>query len=212
MTKPKRLKASGTEERKPRPKAIRRKAGPFVFASPSAERNAAIERIVRAVGREPDNRDSLAKDIDEADIWFVETLFWKRASAGKSIESIRKALKRVVEVIESDPTLELFFPARELKDMLKQASSMKSWQGMRRRAVKLRRGQNIRQLTPLDWLARTLSQVYERRFGSASTWSWHEDEPRGAVIDFIEAVLKELLESECSRKTISRAFSSPGKT
>lgn len=179
------IRAAGTK-RKPRPKAIKRKPGAGVFASPSAERDAAIERIVKATGNEPDSRDLLAKGIDETDIVLAKIFFWKEASSC-NVGRIRKALEDAVRAIESDPILERFFDAPELNRMLGYAKSLATWQRMRRREKGIRHQKNERRPAPIDWLAAELRQVYEMRFSSPATWSWRGEEAQGTLIDFIEA-------------------------
>lgn len=200
---------AGAPKRKGRPKAIKPNPGASAFSSASSERDAAIERIIKAVGCEPDNRGLLAKDIDAADIDFEKMFFWKKASAGttrKSIQSIREALEDAAKRIGTDPILKKFFDTSELRRLLKGLRYFEEWQRARRREKSKRRQEKDRQPAPFDWLAREFGHVYESRFGSPATWSWRGDKPQGAVINFIEQVLKEL-GSPCDQSTIGRAFS-----
>jgi hypothetical protein len=75
--------------------------------SPS-ERAAAVERIIKATGTEPDNRDQLAQDISKADADYDEAIYWQKAATKETRERLRsvsKLLKRASKLIEYDAFL-----------------------------------------------------------------------------------------------------------
>jgi hypothetical protein len=169
---------------------------------PSALGSHAVDAIIQSAGKEPDNRKLLAGDLDRAAAELSDIVFWKKAAAGrarKSIKRLRKELDGLSKNIDSDPVLRRFFDTTEIKRLGKQAKYFEQWQERRRRP------KAARQPAPLDWLIRSLRDIYRIRFGDARR-SWRGDKPEGAVIDFVAAVLAQL-DYRCSRATIARALS-----
>jgi hypothetical protein len=139
------------------------------FACPSAERDAAIERIVNAVNKQPDSEDALADDIDQIELGLVESLNWKKASAGKaqkSIKRIRRNLEDAANRIDSDTIIRKSFDIHGLRRMAKQARHFEEWQRNRRRAQRLRTESGDR-LADVDRIAPKLRETYKERFSSA---------------------------------------------
>jgi hypothetical protein len=172
------------------------------IAPSTFDSQAAVDAVIKATGKEPDNPKLLATDLDRAAAELADIVFWKKAAAGrarKSIRRLRKELDSLSKNIDSDPVSRRFFDTTEIKRLGKQAKHFEQWQRMRRRP------KAARQPAPLDWLIRSLRDIYCARFGVAC-WSWHEDKPEGAIIDFIAAVLAQL-DYRCSRTTIARALS-----
>ena len=202
----KRLRAAGTK-RKGRGESVRRKPGDGIFSSSSAERDAAIDKIIKSAGSEPNDRQLLISDLAEADKSFNEDFYWKAASGGSlhaKVKRFRKALADIADDIERDPILKNFWDTSEIRKL---GSGFEEWQRMRFREKRQRVEKGHRSRAPIDWLIDDLKLIYEQRFNAPTPWSWRGDEPHGPVIDFIEASLGELLEAPCGRATIARAFS-----
>jgi hypothetical protein len=201
------MKAAGAR-RKGRAKSVRRKSD-GVFLSPSAERDAAIDKIVKSAGNEPDDRQLLISDLAAADIRFAETFYWRTAAGGSlraKVKRIRKTLADIADEIERDPILKKL-SAWDTSGIRELGRWFPEWQKARVRAKHQRLVRGDRARAPIEWLIDDLIRIYEQRFQVPATWSWRGEEPHGAVIDFIEASLAELIEAPCDRATIGRAFS-----
>jgi hypothetical protein len=172
------------------------------FLSLSAiERKAAVDRIIVAVGRQPDDQEALAHDIDKAALTFYEMEAFARMrqkGSRKVLASTQKTWGRISKLIGSDPLLAT--TADELKKRLR---NFEEWHRAHDRKP-VKRGSDIgkkdRPSTVIEWLCGvTLRKVFERRFNLPFKFNWTpvkgdpegRVEPGGPPIDFIEAVLKE---------------------
>lgn len=175
------------------------------FASlPPDERKEAIERIIEAAGKEPDDRDRLAADIEGVANDYAETLGWKAASSGetqKRAKRVAESLEQLMKDIDSDPSLKSFIGIDELLPVLKRVLAFAEWQRMRDREKKRRPGDSEKKRrkdypsTPMEWLVGIkLAEIYERRFGDRAKYSRSRvaNTPHGPTIFFIEATLAEL--------------------
>jgi len=190
-------------------KSIKRKPNATVY-SPQA-----IGHIIKAVGgKEPDSRQQLAADLFGVDADFVDIIFWRNESKGPTREKVRrihKALEDIAQEIETDPYLKPQLDTSRLRDFAKSVWAIVLMQRLRVDNRRRRRAQEgYHSIPPIAFLVSDLREVYEARFASRAAKAWRNDQPCGEVIDFIEAVLKEILESPCNRTTIVRAFT-PGK-
>jgi len=173
-----------------------RKPGVDFASLPAAERKAAIERI------EPDDRDRLAADIEEAANDYAETLGWKAASSGETqrrTQRIAESLEQLMKDIDADPVLKRFIASDELSPVLKRVLALAYWQKMRDRRKKRRSGDSAKKRrkdypsTPMEWLVGIkLAEIFERRFGIPVKFSRHGTTPDGPAIFFIEATITEL--------------------
>jgi hypothetical protein len=181
------------------------------FASMSpAERKAAIERIVKATGRSPDDADKLVEDICQADDDYSQTLNVKQAEAQRThrlLKRIRKGMANSAKLIETDPIIKKIADSYELPRLLEALGNFENWQAMRHRAKK-NQGKKSRQASAIEWLAGvSLPLVYERRFGAAVVYSRRAGDsvPHGPAVSFIEATLAEL-GLKYDRHSIGRAL------
>jgi hypothetical protein len=202
------LKAAGTAtKRKGRPKAVKQQGRGFFPLTP-AERKAATDRIVAAVGAWPDDEIELLADINSAHRLFEWHLEVKHGEAGRGqVTRIRKGIENCVKLIESHPWIKEIAEPHDLPRLLATVRAHEQWQTARLRERKNRRAKRVRGPTPLEWLIGVeLGQIYKKRFRSAATWHRVEDgTPQGSVIYFIEAVTAEL-NLDCSRALIARAL------
>jgi hypothetical protein len=204
----KKIRAAGTVRRKPRPKAPKRNPGTgFVSKRPGA-----IERIIAATRKEPDDRDQLARDLDEADLAYGERVFQREVQRKETFERQRRALKflrKAYKLIEPNGFLRANAGAELARviENLRDLDKWDNWRQTRQRAKRARaeRGESDRQPTPADRLAAELLPVFEARFDAPANWSSRNGEPDGAVIDFIEATLKEM-DLPYHRATITKAL------
>jgi len=151
---------------------------------------AAIDRVVAAVGKNTDDKATLAKDLDGAHVIYVHLDQHTEPRTGKrGLKSIRKDAEALARAIKSN-TL-----AREAsKDFV----DFDRLCEVLRRAEAAHKGRNP-SLT--EYLAgELLPAIFERRFGTKPTTS-----PNGAFNRFAVAVLKEL-EVACSPDTIIKAM------
>jgi hypothetical protein len=190
----------------------------------TAQRTAAIDRIVKAVGTVPDSEESLATDIYRA--------FSEESAARDPLEGFKaKArLAKVQEIIEAadrldtlitadpyisarllnwttknplEPTTPFEIPpiglrALSLRDEL--ALVAKNWLNKADLPAK-------RRPSELEWLAGvSLPLVYERHFRHRAGRSRNaKGEPSGPTVKFVEATLREA-GVPCKPETIVRAF------
>ena len=172
------------------------------FLSLSAiERQAAVDRIIVAVGKQPDDQEALAHDIDKAALTFYEMGAFARMrkkGSRKILASTQKTWDRISKLIGSDPLL-----ATTADEVKKRLRHFEEWHRAHDRKP-VRRGSDIdkkdRPSTVIEWLCGvTLRKVFERRFNLPFKFNWTpvKDDPKGRLepsgppIDFIEAVLKE---------------------
>jgi hypothetical protein len=82
------------------------KARDSVFAcrwGPSKECTAAIDKIIVATGKEPDDRTALAKDLDGAHVICVHLdLHTEKRTGAKSLKNLRKTAEKLTTAINSN--------------------------------------------------------------------------------------------------------------
>lgn len=164
---------------------------------------AAIARIVAGTGDQPDSEEALAVDIADAATNLAEMETFKRMRAKgsrKLVTKTRKALERTGKLIARDPLLES--TAADLSRINERLRHHEQWH-----TAHDRKGKNGREPTPTEYLAgEILPGIFERRFDLRVTFTRNrDDKPDGALIDFIEAALKEI-GVNYSRESIARAI------
>jgi hypothetical protein len=187
--------------------------GGLGLPSGKVERDAAIERIVKATGRQPDDRNKLAEDIDVADGLFetIDTLRKHKPTAGdRRIDRIQKSMKKLETLINAEPRAKSAIgEALNFNEAEKALLSLKSTM-----PIQIGRGRYLeekqakgRRPSLIEWLAGAwLPLVYEKRFGCRATRRLGKDrKPEGAAIDLIEATLAEL-KLRRGRNSIGRAL------
>jgi hypothetical protein len=215
------ITAAGTEKRKGRPKAIKlhpRAGEAFFYRLPTGSRAfddeiapkqaAALDRIIKAAGKQPDDEAQLAADIDEADLDYRLHLSKKAARAAshrKAAERIRKSPEKSAKLLDSYPLIKAAAYRRLSSGLRQIIRNIEVWQ---RRPEAQRHSESRQPAPPLERLAGvSLALVYERRFGGAITFDRGDDgKPRGPLIDFIEATIAEL-GLPYSRQSIGTAIS-----
>jgi hypothetical protein len=201
------LKAAGSAaRRKARPATIKRQGPRFGLLS-YAERRAALDRIIAAVGKRPNDEIELLLDINNADHVFDWHLEIKDSAAGRArVTNIRKGIEHCLKLIESHPWIKEIAGPYQLARLLTAVRVHEQWQKSVLRERDKQRGKGLREATAVEWLIGvSLAKVYEKRFGSPT---WRRDEggkPQGPVIDFIEATTA-AFNLHCSRELIGRAL------
>jgi hypothetical protein len=196
------VKAAGTATPK-RGKTIKPKGvAATVFARPSKEREAAIERIVKAAGMEPDNRDKLAVDIERAQLQFA---LLSRAEKD-SIKRIYRDLERLAEVINAIPAAKEAI--KKFIDFDGASAALRVIKPMPNVSVgRIMVGMTPKRREPstVEWfVGYLLAFVFEERFGVRAKYS-DRQHPKGAYISFSGAVLAEL-GLHVDREIIARGF------
>ncbi len=188
----------------------------------ASRRAAAIARIIKAVGKNPHDKDQLAADIFDACVEMRGELdpfeARKALSRHRKVQRIRNGIEKYVALIDSDPHIsttinkplgvqlsaikQLLFELSVLENSL--ARRAEKWHGKADLPVKLKN----RRPSELEWLAGvSLPLVYERHFlRRAGRSRSAEGEVSGPAVRFIEATLKEL-GRPYRPESIARAFS-----
>lgn len=186
------------------------------------QRAAAIDRIVQAVGRSPQNPIKLADDIFDACIALPSQLDplegRKIASRLKKVRRILSGIKKYAALINSDPHISATINksrgvqpsgARQFLFELEALESVLVGQDKQVRHGKadLSATLNGRPPSELEWLAGlSLPLVYERHFSARAGRSRNaRGEVGGPTVRFIQATLKELGIAYAS-ELIARAF------
>jgi hypothetical protein len=144
---------------------------------------AALDRIIAAVGKEPNDRELLSYDIQFAYQEYLILVSWKRTRSAKTarlVERIRKNLQKDARLIESDETIKRATRDHSLVPLIKVLGELEAWQAQPRL-----RAEGYRQtISAFEELAGVyLFLAYKARFGPPG------GEPR---IRFIDATLTEL--------------------
>jgi len=190
-----------------------------IFEEQSKEREEAIERIVKATSKKPDDQAKLANDIKIAAQLFAfhsrargvnsrEFLLPLQIGSGaaqkdRRIKRIRKDIEKLAIAVRAHPLA--MEALKGVVDFDKAAARLRlREEGWPRAVAQQRQG---RQLTPHDRFVAYLARVFEARFAPAKAgFSRGEGaRPKGPFIAFSEAVLAEL-GSPVDRQTIGRAF------
>jgi hypothetical protein len=163
-----------------------------VFAcrwGPSKECTAAIDKIIVATGKEPDDRTALARDLDGAHVMFVHrALHYKKRTGANSFKNIRKTAEKLTTAINSnslgkEATKE--FDLDKLCDILRHLEAAN-------------RG---RHPSLTEYLAgELLPAIYERRFAAKPTVSRN-----GPFVRFASAALA-ALNLSCSSEVIIKGL------
>lgn len=228
MTVRRKIKAAGTTtKRKGRP-AIRRK--PDAGIAFLTGRAAAIDRIVKAVGKPPDDKEKLALDIDSAEIQLRIVGLYEGAKATERhalVRRIRKGIEKYVALINADrlicddlqdmaggppmggapPAEGLLAALRRLEDSTGRTATALHSKDNLPPSLKRPPPKERRRPTGGEWLLGvTLPLVYEKRFGSRITFNRDIDgKPIGPLIDFIQSTT-EALGLAYKRETIAKAI------
>ena len=176
-----------------------------IFVTPSKEREAAIERIVKSTGREPDDRDKLVKDIESALRSFELQSSGKKDRTRKRIrqgfENLAKLVKTSPEAKEVLKGIVDFDKASAALRLLEDGGALLSIAPL----IIAKAPKGLRP-TPFDYFVYDLARIFEARFAAKAGFSRGEGaRPKGAFIAFVEAVLAEL-GLHIDRQTIGRAF------
>ena len=194
-------------KRKGRPKATKRKPDiATAFLPPTGnkafddriapKRAAAIERIIKAVGKEPDDKNQLALDINEADTTYAILYKLDGAKAAKRLQRVkraRKGIEKYVVLLKDEPLLwEAINEAASFADM-SLLDPVRQFENSQARIVaEYRSKTNLpsslkgRRPTSAEWLAGvSLPLVYEKRFNSPNAAG-------GPLIDFVAAAMEQL--------------------
>jgi hypothetical protein len=204
------LQGAGTSRKGGAPGAKSIKAN---FTSPSTERNAAIDRIITAVGKEPDDRNKLAEDIYAAHTAYIKMLSGQDARkqltlARKQLTLARKGLENFLKLGASNSTIKEIAEPHKIPELVSALHSHEI--ELHSHEVELLKLHNfkkqVRQRRARERLPKSreaakpellagiyLPRVYRRRFGGNDAWSRDAARvPKGPIIDFIEATLDSL--------------------
>jgi hypothetical protein len=165
--------------------------GDSVFSQtwgPTKKCAAAIEKIVAAARKEPDDRVALARDLDGAHIMFVHLHLHTKPAGGAKIKSIRKMAEGLATAINSNSRAK---EATKETDLAGLCATLRSLEA----ATKGRRPS----LT--EYLAgELLPAIYERRFSAKPTPT-----RKGKFLRFAAAALEEL-GVDCGSETVIKAL------
>jgi hypothetical protein len=212
----------------------RRDARASVFMPPTGEkaldtwlkprREAAIAKIVQAVGKPCSDEMSLAADIYYASRARPNSLDTLDGSTAKSrlkkIRSILRAVEKQVAAINANRFIDAVInktdtpyqlpPAQQLLSRLRRLERAEVWlAGQWASKSDVPKAMKGRRPTEREWLAGvSLPLVYERHFDARAGRSRNaEGEPSGPMVRFVQATLKELGMPNYSAESIVRAFS-----
>jgi hypothetical protein len=159
------------------------------FAQPSKEAEAAIGKIVAAVGKEPDSRPALAEELDSIHGLFVSvSAYTKKRTGPDSLKNIRKAAEVLAAKINSNWIV---------KEATKEIDLDKLCDTLRRLEV-ANRGRSPSLVEYL--VSESLTRTYQRRFGAKPTITRN-----GTFVRFASAVLAEF-DVPCEPETVIKAL------
>jgi hypothetical protein len=175
------------------------------FSHPSAERDFAIECIIKETGKQPDSRERLARDIYLARAAFAIIELSsrdRRAKRTKLTRPIRQTIKKLEEQIANPQISRIIGNSLNPK---KAAANIDRFEG---RHISIEKVDSKRQPSATEWLAGLLlPTIYEERFGSRAKFRRVDDIPAGPVIFFVQTVLIALGVIDVDRHYIGRAIS-----
>jgi hypothetical protein len=152
---------------------------------------AALDRIIAAVGKEPDDRETMASLIEFAYREYLINLSWKGTQAAKTtrlVKRIRIGLEKSTRLIASNPLIKRATSDYDLAALIKALRELEAWS-----AQPKRKGRK----SAIDFLAGyQLAAIYDLIFGAAKNVK---------RVEFVEAALAELKLSR-SRETIITAM------
>jgi hypothetical protein len=176
---------------------IRRKKGGGLPLAPS-ERKAAVERVIEAVGSDPDSREQLVNDIDAANHAFAMFDAVRRTEPRRKQEAerIAIAIRKLESLLDK-------YPHRKAA-----IGATLNFKGALAALAEPEIGPKLpRRTTPIEYLVGVLlPRIFEDRFRLPSKWTRRGGIPDGKVIDFIQATIGQL-GVQCSRETIGSALS-----
>jgi hypothetical protein len=142
---------------------------------PTKKCAAAVEKIVAAARKEPDDRIALARDLDGAHVMFVHLHLHTKPVGGAKLKSIRKMAERLATAINSNSRAK---EATKETDFAKLCATLRS----------LEAATSGRRPSLTEYLAgELLSAIYERRFSAKPTPT-----RKGRFLRFAAAALEEL--------------------
>jgi hypothetical protein len=154
---------------------------------------AALGRIIAVVGREPDDRSQLARDIETAHYEYLLDKSFRGTAAAHThrlVKRIRAGLVKSARLIKSSPLIKRATGDYDLAALIEALLELESWQAQPRK----REG---RKPSAIEFLAGLiLPMIYDARFGPAT------DRKR---LEFIETALAELKLAR-ARETIITAM------
>ena len=170
-----------------KPRKIKRWPAGIHFSRSSAERDLAIECIVKETGHEPDSRERLAGDIYLASAAFAIIELSsrdKRAKRTKLTRPIRQTIKKLEAQIANPQINRIIGGSLNLK---KAAAAIDRFEGRR---ISIEQLDSKRQPSATEWLAGLfLPTIYEERFGFRAKFRRVDDIPASPVIFFVQTVL-----------------------
>ena len=152
---------------------------------------AGLDRIIAAVGREPDNREYLMRNIESdcREYWFDIALRGTNAApTRKLVKRIRRSLEKTARLIESNTLIKQATSEHSLGPLIESLRELEDWQPPKRKG---------RSPSALEFLAGALLPMTHRDNFSDSNGE--------SQVAFAEAVLAELGLGR-KRETIVRAM------